>query len=194
MISPTATVDPNAERKRAKIRLLFAVVILLQPVQYLVASRFGEPYPAFMMPGFSGTMTDRDGTVRLTNVKCKVDFRDGRVEWLSANDLLAQAPDSYRMSIMFHMFSLPPASGAEWQPPAFEARLFPGLAFARARQAQQELDPETKEWLKTRMETLYPSRKVEAVTFVWYEIIFSANQTSPEAADRPIGKREVRFQ
>lgn len=184
----------QAPKREGRIKLLFAVVILWQFLQLGVTRRFGEPYPALTMPSFAGTMVDRDGNIRLTNVKCKVSFKDGRVEWLTAHELLSEAPGSNRMPIMGHMFSRPPAVAEPWPPRTLKGRLFPGRALARARQTQQELDPETKGWLKDRTKAIYPSQEPTVVTFIWYESVFNTNQASLTATHEVTGIREVRLQ
>jgi hypothetical protein len=184
---------PQAPKREGRIKLLFAAVIIWQILQLGVTRRFGEPYPALAMPSFAGTMVDRDGNIRLTNVKCKVSFKDGRVEWLTAHELLSDAPGSNRMPIMGHMFSQPPAVAEPWPPSTLKARLLPGRALARARQTQQELDPETKGWLKNRTKAIYPLQEPVVVTFIWYESVVSTNQASPPAPYESTGIREVRL-
>jgi len=181
-------------KQKFRIKLLFAAVILWQLPQSIIIARFGEPYPALVMPGFAGTMVDRDGNIRFGNVKCKVLFKDGRVGWVSAYDLLSQAPSSHHGSIMAHMFSPPPVTNDEWQPDSLKARLFPGRALSQIRHAQKELDSQTKEWLKRRLRVLFPSQQPYLVSFVWYNDVFNVNQRSPAAKEEPTGVREVRFE
>lgn len=181
-------------KRKFEIKLLFAVVILWQLLQYGITAKFGEPYPALTMPSFAGTMVDRDGHIRFRNVKCEVHFQDGHVGWVSAHDLLSRAPSSNRIPIMAHMFSQPPITADQWPPHSLKARLFPGRALSRVRNTQRELDSQTKEWLKRRIQVLYPTQEFEIVTFIWYENVFNVNQVSPATTQEPTGVREVRFQ
>jgi hypothetical protein len=181
-------------KRNSRIKLLFAVVILWQLLQSGITAKFGEPYPALAMPGFAGTMVDRDGNIRFGNVKCKVRFQDGHVGWVTAHDLLSRAPDSNRIPIMAHMFNQPPVTADQWPPHSLKARLFPGRALSRVRNTQRELDPQTKEWLKRRIQVLYPSQEPEVVTFIWYENVFNVNQVPVVTTQEPTGVREVRFQ
>ena len=178
-----------------KVRLLFAAVILWQPLQYFITARYGEPYPALRLPPFSGTMQDQQGNIRFRNVKCKVTFQDGSVGWTSAFDLLAQAPSSHHGAIMNHMFGPPEPLDTEAHdsPSSLKARLFPGRTLSRLRQGQKELDPQTKEWLQHRMQDLYPSKKVTAVAFVWYENTFRVNEPRSRITEDEVAIRDVHF-
>jgi hypothetical protein len=175
------------------IRLLFAAVILWQPIQYLIAVRFGEPYPALIMPAFAGTLVDREGNIRFGDVKCKVLLQDGRTTLLSAYDLLSVAPSAHHGAIMAHMFSPPAPPIDPWPAGSLKARLFPGRALSRIRKTQNILDPQTKDWLKHRLETIYPGEEPESITFVWYEDVFNVKQVPPKSTQEPVGLREVSF-
>jgi hypothetical protein len=179
---------------RTRIRLLFLAAIVSQPLQYLITAKSGEPYPALMLPGFGGTMADRDGNIRFRNVKCKVLFQDGRVDWISAYTLLSEAPSSHHGVMMAHMFSPPPAKADSRPMNTLKARLFPGRTLSHIRQEQKELDPQTKEWLKRRIQVLYPSQRCEGVTFVWFDDVFNVKRAPPAITHEPAGVREVRFE
>ena len=176
-----------------RIKLLFLAFILWMPVQHLITARYGEPYPALVMPSFAGTRSDGNGNIRITNVKCKVVFRDGRVSWTSEYDLLSQAPSAYHDAIMRHMFS-PVLADPPTPPVGLRALLFPGRFLSRYRQTRKELGPQTKHWLSRRMKALYPSQTVTAVIFLWYTDIFNLKQVPAITVRKPIGIREVRFQ
>src|SRR6185437_6000857 len=164
---------------RARIKLMFLAVILWMPLQYLVTARYGEPYPALAMPSFAGTLIDRGGNIRIANVGCKVLLRSGAVAWTSAYDLLSEAPSAYHDLIMTHMFGPAPTKPPALRAGRFTALLFTGRILGRYRQAQKKLDPQTKDWLRSRMEALYPSQRVTEVTFVWYAQIFNLKQVPP---------------
>jgi hypothetical protein len=180
-------------RGRAGIKLLFAAVFLWQLLQLGIARKYGELYPGLVMPAFAGTMVDRNGNIRLTDVKCTVSFRDGHLEWLSAQELLPETPDSNRLPIMVHMFSPPPTLADKWPADTLKGRLLRGRALARARHTQKELDPETMGWLKTRVEAIYPGQEAASVTFIWYDSIFSAERVSLVPVVETTGIREVQF-
>jgi len=179
---------------KSTIRLLFAAVILWQIPQYIITARFREPYPALSMPDFSGTLADRNGNIRLRNVKCKVLFQGGGLAWVSPHTLLSQAPDSHRALIMTHMFSPPAATPDQVPLRTLKAQLFPGWILSSIRGQEKGLDPQTKEWLKRRLQVLYPSATPQAITFVWYEDVFNVSQVPPVATQVPIGIREVGFE
>lgn len=114
-----------ARRHFARIKFLFAGLILWLPLQYVIAARFGEPYPALVMPSFPGTMADPSGNIRFRNVRCKISFRNGDVGWVSTRDLLAQAPSSHHGAIMEHMFGPPSGAVGRDSSRGLTARLFP---------------------------------------------------------------------
>jgi hypothetical protein len=178
----------------ARIKFLFAGLILWLPLQYVIAARFGEPYPALVMPSFPGTMADPSGNIRFGNVRCKIFFRNGDVGWVSTRDVLAQAPSSHHGAIMEHMFSPPSGAVGRDSSSGLTARLFPGRALSQIRQKQKELDPQTKEWLKRRIQVLYPSQPFTAVTFVWYDEVFIVKRIPFGLEQDPTGLREVRFE
>jgi len=188
--APVACRPPGA----LGVKLLFAAVILWQPLQYFVTVKFGEPYPALIMPGFAGTLVDAQSNIRFGDVKCKVLLENGQVVWLTAYALLAEAPSAHHGAIMAHMFGPPAAIADQWPPRSLKARLFPGRSLSRLRSSQTELDSQTKQWLKRRLETIYPSQKPMAITFIWYEDVFNVNQAPPNPSQEPVGLREVRFE
>jgi hypothetical protein len=175
-----------------RVRLLFAALILWQPFQYFITAKYGEPYPALILPPFSGTMQDQDGNIRFRNVNCKVTFQDGGVGWTSAYALLAQAPSSQHGAIMNHMFG-PPDPEAHESGSSLKARLFPGRAISHLRQSQKKLDPQTEEWLQRRMQELYPSRTVTAVAFVWYDDTFRITGSASGITENEVAIRDVQF-
>jgi hypothetical protein len=181
------------QTRNFSIRLLFIILILWMPLQYAITARYGEPYPALVMPSFAGTRTDRNGNIRIMNVKCKVLFRDGRVAWTSEYDLLSEVPSAYHDAIMRHMFG-PIVKAPEPSPHRIAVLLSPGRVLSRYREAHKELDPQTKQWLKRRVMALYPSQTVTALSFVWYIDIFNLKQVPAIRAHEPLGMREVRFQ
>jgi len=180
------------QRRKNAIRLLFATVILSQLAEYMIRSKYGEPYPALNMPSFAGTLTDLDGNVRFTNVKCKVLFRDGHVAWASVADLMPEAPSPHRDPIVSHMFGLPSPNPQSVVLGTLKARVFPGKVAARARDRQKELDPHTKAWLRQRLQSLYPSEAPVAIAFIWYENVFNVNLST--ATEELLGTREVRLE
>jgi len=107
---------------------------------------------------------------------------------------LSQAPDSHRSVIMAHMFSPPPDNPDQVPLHSLKARLIPGRILGHIHGQQKDLDPQTRAWLKRRLQVLYPSEVLKVVTFVWYEEVFNVNQVPPVATQEPVGTREVRFE
>jgi hypothetical protein len=177
------------------IKLLFAAVILWQPVQYALVPRFGEAYPLLQLPQFSGTMNDADGNIRLDTVAVEVLFADNSTTRFSQHVLLSPVPSAFHDSIMKHMFG--PVSGravtpvnGRWQ--RTKAFLFPGLLAARARDTATEIDPDTKAWLHRRILELYPAKEPAKVSFVWQTDVYHKTGPFP-VTHQPIGVREVRL-
>lgn len=179
---------------RTHVKLLFAALIFWQILQGAISAKFGEPYPALLMPGFGGTLTDRDGNIRFGNVKCKVVFQDDSAGWVSTSDLLSEVSSAHRSAILKQMFSPPPSAPELWPPHSLKARLFPGRALSRVRNAQKTLDSETKEWLQMRIEALCSSKRPRVVTFIWYEEVFNVNRASPGIIEDSSRIREVQFE
>jgi hypothetical protein len=178
---------------KRNVKVLFGALIIWEILQYAIAAKFGEPYPALIMPGFSGTLVDREGNIRTTNVKCEVRFQDGSRALLSPQVLLAAAPTSNRLPIMAQMFSEPAGAAEPWPPTTFKARLSRGRTLSRVRHTQKQLDGQTLQWLKQRFHDIFPARDVVAATFLWYEDVFNVTGASP-IASMPTGLREVQFQ
>jgi hypothetical protein len=175
------------------IKLLFAAVILWQPVQYALASKFGEGYPMLQLPPFRGTLNDAAGNIRLDTVAVDVLFADRSSASFSPYVLLSPVPSAFHATIMKHMFG--PVSGravtpinGRWQ--QAKAFLFPGLLAARAREISTEVDPDTKVWLHRRIVELYPAKEPMSINFVWQTDVYHKTG-SFIVTHEPIGVREV---
>lgn len=177
------------------IKLLFAAVILWQPVQYAFVSKFGEAYPMLQLPPFRGTLNDAAGNIRLDAVAIDVLFTDGSGARFPQYALLSQVPSAFHEAIMKHMFG--PVDGrsatpvnSRWQ--QVKAFAFPGLLAARARTASSETDSDTKAWLRRRITELFPGKEPVDVRFVWQTDVY--HQTGSFAVTHePIGVREVKL-
>lgn len=185
--------DAVMGRSAIYIKLLFAAVILWQPIQYALVPRFGEAYPLLQLPPFRGTMNDADGNIGIDTVAIEVLFADESTTRFSQQVLLSSAPSAFHGSIMKHMFgpvsgkAVIPANGRWQQTKSF---LLPGLLAARARNTSTEVDPETKAWLQHRIHELYPGKEPAKVSFVWQTDVY--HQSGPHAiTHQPIGVREV---
>jgi hypothetical protein len=98
-----------------------------------------EPYPALMMPGFEGTRTAPDGSIGVTAIALAVRFQDGTTQPLPLRSLLDPMPSATMMT----------ASG--W-----------------ALGCDAPVATETRRWLRTRLETLYPARPATSIDVGWF--------------------------
>jgi hypothetical protein len=187
---------------RTAIKWLFAVVVLSQPLQYLLVSKFGEPYPALMMPQFAGTLTDANGNIRTRTVEARVLFEDNSTESVSINKLLFPAPVSHQDAILEYVFGVPTQSNS--RPPSstslsqrIKSTLFPGLVvkYAKyARRSQENADPQTIVWLRKRLQDLYPSRNAKTVIFTWYQDSYLPGSPLSERSRRTMGTYAVHLE
>jgi hypothetical protein len=171
-------------------------LLLYQPLHYMAVARFGEYYPALMMPQFGGTMTDAAGDSQVQTVEARVLFQDGSTDPLAVDRLVSAAPVSIRDSIVAYAFGLPiPTNSPPPSAPDLTHRIretfFPGLLAKYRRNAQKEADPRTKDWLRSRISELYPLRKVRAVTFFWFRDAYRGGSSVSKSSREPTGAYEV---
>jgi hypothetical protein len=126
-------------RATGPTRFLFLSVAALLCLQSAVVSRFGEPYPAVVMPGFGGSGGYRDGQVELTRYDAVFVTADAEVP-VPPRVLLSEFPES--------------------QHGAFAATAF------RPR-PDADSGNSLRDWLRTRAGTLLPGRGVRRVEFRW---------------------------
>ena len=182
------------QQSRFVVKLLFLALLVSEPFKWMVIAKYGEPYPAIMMPGFRGTQQDRNGDIRIESVRGRVVFRDGQVIWILPSQLLEEVPSSHHLPIVLHMFGpqAAPDAGVASRASAgsLMTRLFPGRAFARNQAETKDADPETRAWLRDRVARLYPLREPDYITFVWYRSVFSMEGTSQPSVEQ-FAAREV---
>jgi len=172
-------VKDRAPSSRA-VRGVFAVIFLALPAQMVITSRFSEPYPAITQPGFQGRGVEKTGRYERRSAEFLVEWDDGNVEGLRPSVLLPFWR-SFRQSILWHNFrprserrSPPP----ELVPPDFSGasglerlvkRLMPGYVIHEAkRHFEPEPPPQTRDWLRSRLETLFPDQCPIRVRVQWY--------------------------
>ena len=186
--------SPSSVNKTA-VKWLFAAVLAAQPLQYAIAYRYGEPYPALMMPRFTGTLTDAGGLIRIQNVEAQVEFQDHSVAQVSPADLVAAAPVSQRDSILYENFGPLPDGAALPRSAGLAGRvkdsLLPGLAIRKAKSGHHIPDSRTREWLKQRLQAIYRSRVPAKITFVWFNEVHQADAPRSELSREPIGTYQV---
>lgn len=148
--------------------VLFLLVPLLFVLQMALGAVMDEPYPALLMPGFSGT-AERDGTTLLYRTVIQVQGRDLTVS-LSPQLLFAQAPPSHTGSLL--RWFRPATLGTE--PGRMGQQLghwIPGYPRRRAWHAI-ERSPELDHWLVERVQTLLPDKVIHTIAIERHKHLF----------------------
>lgn len=152
---------PERLRARAALGAVLAVFV----AQTLVARRTGgEPYPAFMMPAFSGGGVPPSSAVPITSVTFEAITSDGRVIAVDPQDLLAGVPTATVVAVVDYLYG-----DGRWAlttaPPVATAWL-PGRAVTIARDRDTGLAHRTAPWLRARLQARYPDLHVARVRVV----------------------------
>lgn len=137
------------------MRRLFVVVLVWLPVQYalvgLLGSRYGEPWPAVVMPGFQ-RVWDTSEQIVLPTVVLEVHFADGARATVPHAALLHDLPRSHHRAFL-------------------EAAFRPETLSGRAG-TERARHPEAVGWLRARLGTLYPGRRPVRLDARWVEMIY----------------------
>lgn len=166
-VSPAVEMQPRV----AAVRFTFALVAALFPIQYLIAKRLAEPYPAIMMPGFEGARTDSSGAYVLGKADVVVTFRDGTQDSVSLRTAFAGAPSSQFWTVAEGILRprLAPAAPSPGRRRSL-ARLLPGYQqFKDHRWYWAGIAPETSLWLEHRLMELFPGRVPVSATVRWFK-------------------------
>lgn len=155
------------------IRLIFVCVLSGWIGQMVFIKICGEPYPALMMPGFTGTHTDESGTPWAKVVDIEFQFSSGKKVRITQDDLLSPIPTSHHAAIMSAMFS--PDTKSKSRPSRsssktrFLYRLMPGLKKGTRDRETREHQASIRQWLVKRANNLVPGAgQPLRVDFIWY--------------------------
>jgi hypothetical protein len=167
--------DAN-QRYERRISFLFAIMAVLLPIQFWFAhtNPRGEPYPALVLPAFTGTPSDERGLASGESVGITVRFRDGSAEPVPLRTLLGKAPSSHIMAMAHVALKPKPPLPAERAPSSrlrdlLKRYVVPGLALSAVRRYYWSgVDPDTVAWLRTRVGQLFPGRTPALVMVAWY--------------------------
>jgi hypothetical protein len=113
------------------------LVVLAQAA--FIGAGYREPYPALMMPDFSGTRTSPDGSIHVDAIEILAHFEGGQVGHLPLEKLMAPMP----------WFTMMPASRV-------------GL------RTLDHPSDEMVRWLRERVVALYPERRATGLDVRWY--------------------------
>lgn len=155
--------------------LLVTVTVLLT-MQWLFISRFGEPYPALVMPGFGGSGGYRDGKVEFSTYDVVITTPQASYVF-TPREFLSDIPDSHHGAIS--RILRPPSekvgtdkvetvSNSGSRLGRLRDEIFPGYAQRRLSQRTAEKNTELKIWLKQRAERLLPGQEISAAEIRWH--------------------------
>lgn len=181
---PCATHCPEVS---GRIRALFAGAILLLAAQTFFIHRYGEPYPAIIMPGFEGSGGYRDGEVTLSRYEA-VFVADGEEISFPPKVLLNQFPDSLHTTIG-RTSIVPPEATIHHEPKGRSIEIlhaiFPGFASRSPSRDSAGFRDSRKAWLKERARALVPGRDVSRVEIRWFLEKIRIVNGQPQATREP---------
>ena len=180
-----------------RVRLIFIGAIALLIAQTLFINRYGEPYPALVMPTFHGSGAYQDG--RLNIVQHEVVFEaSGQTHTFPLAIVLQEFPDSVHGDIAELIFRL---RGTATQQPAAtepEARfldvVFPGYAARRTCRDQPENVESLRDWLRRRGEALLPGLQISRVEIRRILETIPVNEDDPKTNRKLIGSMVVTWE
>lgn len=162
------------DRKR-QIAGVFVALIVAFPMQYLFARTFGEPYPALMMPAFSGARLNSEGRVGVLRARVVWHLDGALTNEMTLRRLFEKAPSSH-FEAMARNALLPraqplPKSGLWGTTPLKEMvlrKVLPGYVLNRVRSRYWEgVSPDVVQWLKQRGKELHPDNPPKGVEVIW---------------------------
>jgi hypothetical protein len=154
-----------------RIRIVFLTVVALLVAQSLFIYRYGEPYPAIVMPGFSGSGGYRDGRVEIMQYEA-VFITEGETFSFPPKVLLEEFPDSHHGTIAYIALTPRSESPQTAQRTSRIARLrdaiFPGYGARKTSRDSPENFASLQDWLRGRARALVPGRRVSRVEIRWF--------------------------
>ncbi len=179
-----------------RVRLIFLATFAFLTVQSLFIQRYGEPYPAIVMPGFRGSGGyQHDGRVEV--VRYEAVFIAGAEEFTVAPKvLLAEFPDSHHGEIA--QSTLAPRVDAPNEIPRSRLKrvrdaIFPGYAARNALWDSPNDIASLRNWLRSRGEVLVPGREISRVEIRWFRERIRVVGERLESGREPVGSLVVRL-
>ena len=174
------------------IRFIFLAVPIFLVLQYVFMHRFGEPYPALVMPGFAGSGGYVNGYVRIERPEVVFVCDDESIAVFSQRQLLSKIPDSHHRMIFGSFFRLPEAEKPLRDSPRPKSKItrrtiFPGwLAGTFNRMATPNRES-IRLWLKNRGAELMPGKPLHHVDIRWYEEIYRIDKAASSSSRQLLG-------
>jgi hypothetical protein len=150
--------------ERARVRALFAAVILLFLAQTWFIAAFEEPYPALTMPDFGSLGGHAHGAVSRTTRELAFGFADGserEISWVDLLPLGVGRGDGLRRLCKSKPTSKPDRAPYSW---------FPSYRAALVRRARPEAREELRRWLEQRAHEIFPDADAR-----WFECRVSSD-------------------
>ncbi len=188
---PTTNSRKRRQVRRYLARSAFVGIAALVVLQYVLLIVFySEPYPGLFMPGFYGIGGYHQGQVDVQRVEFVYSADDGQQLTLTARELLADLPESYRMTVARNVFfASPTTSGtlpankpkrltwlSRWLLLGLEreefmdrlsARFFPGLNYARRHRDERATEQALRTWGAARGRQLAPDAQFVQLEARW---------------------------
>jgi hypothetical protein len=173
------------------IRFILLGVLITFVLQYAFMYRFGEPYPALVMPGFPGSGGYVDGHVRIERPEVIFVFDDESTAIYSQRQLLSKIPDSHHHMIFASFFQLPKDEPLRDNPPpkySINRRtIFPGYKIGRSNRMATPNRESIRLWLKDRGEELMPGKPIKHVDIRWFEEIYRIDEAKSASSRQLLG-------
>jgi hypothetical protein len=157
---------------RYTTRGIFVAALALFAVQSLFIHRFGEPYPAIVMPGFEGSGAYRvGGGLEIETYEAAFVAANGGATTVTPRVLLQEFPDSHHATIGYCALKPTstqgePAKAASWLG-RVRAAVFPGFQKTPASSECDDKLASLREWLTRRAATLAPGLSISRVEIRW---------------------------
>jgi len=166
------------ERKKRRIRLLFAGVCAFLGAQTVLILFLGEPWPSVSFPRFAGP-GGQTQTFTVTQPVLTAHFDDGTEAEVEMGRFLNMVPGSHHTTVLGENYR--PVSAPREDTSKVEKRGGRTLAQRIKEWAENTLrspDPsvasartqEGKQWTRKRLETLFPGRSPTRFVVEWQEV------------------------
>ena len=139
-----------------------------------------EPYPALMMPDFSGPGGPVEGAVGIVSPEILLLTEGGDEHRISVEDLFHPFPESAYFALTAHFR---PRQAYPQNPPTGVLSHLAGWRIRQDRLQQPPYSDEITEWLRKRSAKLVPDAAVNTVRFNWYRNDYLPPAPVPESRE-----------
>ena len=144
------------------MKILKIIIILLLSSFFLLWPFFGEPYPAIILPGFTGTFNGSEKFVKVNNQKIVIEFQQEKVE-ISPVDLFHNVRKGHQ-GLAFQSVLQTYSNNIEV--PSSKVYYLLGLSFKRERKNQKNIDKKKFEtWIDDLIQKKF-DKKPLSVLFI----------------------------